>query len=208
MALVDLGFKFWEDDALTIAFSGTFTLARKTDQSDNPQDRVLYFGSAFTTGERQLVAASNPGVDQITLTPTGTIAAWEDTTAYVVGDRVEPTTPNTYVYECTTAGTSHATTEPTWPTTPIGSTVTDGTVTWTLRAKKHPTTEIKMALTSGGLSSAVAGAALDIGTQVLSGASNAVEVHFRFTNSVTTVSDDTLDPELGIYINQVSETGV
>ena len=49
-----------------------------------------------------------------------------------LGDRVEPSTPNGYVYECTTAGTTHASTEPTWPTTGIGSsTVSDGTVVWT-----------------------------------------------------------------------------
>lgn len=208
MALADLGFIFWEDSGLTIAFSGQYTLLRKTDLSDNPQDKVLYFGSASSTGSRQLLASSNPGVDQITLTPTGTIAEWAVATAYSLGDRVEPVTPNTYVYEVTTAGTSHATTEPTWPTTPLGSTVTDGTVTWTLRAKKHPTSEIKLALSSGGLTSAIAGAALDIGTQILSGTSNAVPVYLRFTNSVDTVSDDTADPELGIYINAVSETSV
>jgi lysophospholipase L1-like esterase len=51
-------------------------------------------------------------------------------TAYVLGDRRTPTTPNGYHYICTTAGTSHASTEPTW-STQLGGTTTDGTVTWT-----------------------------------------------------------------------------
>jgi hypothetical protein len=50
-------------------------------------------------------------------------------TAYAVGDRVTPASPNGFAYECTTAGTSHATTEPTWPLI-VGKTVTDGTVVW------------------------------------------------------------------------------
>ena len=58
--------------------------------------------------------------------------AWAASTAYVLGDFVEPTTHNGYKYECTTAGTSGSS-EPSWPTTP-GDTVTDGTVTWTCRA--------------------------------------------------------------------------
>ncbi|GAG80572.1 unnamed protein product, partial [marine sediment metagenome] len=36
-------------------------------------------------------------------------AIWKASTAYSLGDVVEPTTPNDYVYECTTAGTSGAT---------------------------------------------------------------------------------------------------
>jgi len=62
----------------------------------------------------------------LTFTPT----VWAVNTAYGVGARVGPTTPNGRCYICTTAGTSHAATEPTWPTT-TGDTVTDGTVVWT-----------------------------------------------------------------------------
>lgn len=50
---------------------------------------------------------------------------------YLVGQFIAPTTPNGYVYECTTSGTSGGT-EPSWPTTP-GNTVNDGTVVWTCR---------------------------------------------------------------------------
>ena len=60
-------------------------------------------------------------------TTAATPATWAATTAYVVGDSVQPVTPNGNRYYCTVAGTSGAS-QPTWPT--IGNTVVDGTVTW------------------------------------------------------------------------------
>ena len=57
---------------------------------------------------------------------------WEDLTAYVLTDYVEPTTPAGKTYECTTAGTSGAT-EPTWNTV-IESTTNDGSVVWTCKS--------------------------------------------------------------------------
>lgn len=50
------------------------------------------------------------------------------TSAKSLGDRVLPTTPNGYCYECVVAGTPSA--EPTWPTA-NGAQVVDGGVTWT-----------------------------------------------------------------------------
>jgi hypothetical protein len=44
-------------------------------------------------------------------------SSWTAATAYSVGSRVVPTTPNGRVYECRTAGTT-ASTEPDWPTAP------------------------------------------------------------------------------------------
>lgn len=69
-----------------------------------------------------------------------TATAWLATTAYVLGDWVEPTTPNGFVYKCTAAGTSGGS-EPTWPTTE-GGTVVDGTVTWTCYAIGAQTDEV------------------------------------------------------------------
>lgn len=208
MALSDLSFKFFTDSGLTTSYSGTTSLTHYVDLSDGNHDITLYYGSAETTGTRQLQATSNPGVDNITLTPTDTVADWAVNTAYTLGQVVEPTTPNTYRYICTTAGTSHATTEPTWPTTPYGSTVSDGTVVWTLTSKKHPTTEIKLALSSGGLAGATAGAALALGTTLTSGVANAVPVYIRITNTVTRVSDTTGYPDIKCYINEVLETDI
>lgn len=44
-------------------------------------------------------------------------SSWAASTAYAVGDRIVPTTPNGRVYEARRAGTSD-TTEPDWPTAP------------------------------------------------------------------------------------------
>ena len=66
-------------------------------------------------------------VSAVTLT-TATVAAAATSTAYVVGDQVEPASSPLYIYQCITAGTSGGS-APTWPTT-VGATVTDGTVVW------------------------------------------------------------------------------
>ncbi len=85
---------------------------------------------------------------------------WAANTAYVVGNRVEPVTPNNqFTYECSVAGTSHAATEPTWPTTE-GETVTDGTVTWTtLAIQRHDSFE-NLRLESDAQGAAIAAAML------------------------------------------------
>lgn len=53
---------------------------------------------------------------------------WAVATAYALHDIVVPTTSNSHMYKCVSAGTSHAATEPTWPTD--GSEVVDATCTW------------------------------------------------------------------------------
>lgn len=208
MALSDLTFKFYTDTGLTTAFSNLYQLTHETNLSDNPQDFTLYFGSAQTSGTRKVQATSNPGTDNITLTPTYILDQWVVATVYALGDIVEPITPNGFKYKATTAGTSHASVEPTWPTS-VGTTVTDGTAIWTCLAIVHPITEIKLSLTSGaGLTAATPGAALNIGTTITSGTANKVAVYIRFTNTNTTVNDNTGFPELGLYINAIEETEV
>lgn len=206
MPLGDLSFGLFEDSGLTTPFSGTLQTLHETSLSDNPQDFLLYFGSANPLV--QLEATSNPGTDQITLTPTDILPGWVAATSYSLGDVVEPTTPNTRKYRCTTSGTSHASVEPTWPTGAIGDTVSDGTVIWTLVGLKHPTTEFKLATTSGGLGAATPGAALNIGTTIEGDDANAVEVHIRVTNTVTTVNNNTGHAELALVINEVIETDI
>lgn len=204
MALADLSFKLYTDSGLTTPYGGVTTLTHESDLSDNPQDIQLWFGSAVTG--RQLQAQSNPGVDQITLTPTDTLPEWAATTAYSLGATREPTVDNTYRYSVTTAGTSGAS-EPTWPTT-IGSTVVDGTVVWTCTAKTHQPTEIKLATTAAGLAGATGGQALNLGATILGGSVNAVEVNIRVENQVVTVSSNVGTPELALFINGVIETVV
>jgi len=203
----DTSFYFYLDSGLATPDPNLLSILHNKSLSDNPQDFVRYFGSIATTGTTQCRASSNPGTDQITITPTVILPEWAVATAYTLGQSVEPTTPNTYRYVVTVAGTSHATTEPTWPTT-VGNTVTDGTVTWRCESKVHPITEIKLALTSGGLAGATPGASLALGSTILSGSANAVEVHFRVTNTVTTVGNNAGTPELKLLFNAFQEDNV
>jgi hypothetical protein len=205
MAITD-SFDLFTDTGQTTAFTGTLSFVHFTDLSDNGQDGVLYLGS--NTVGRKIEANSNPAVDNMTITPTDGIADWVTATAYSLGDRVEPTTPNTFVYEVTTAGTSDGS-EPTWPTTGIGSsTVVDGTVTWTLISARHELTEVKLALTNGGLTAATAGAALSLGTSITSEVANQVEIHYRITNAVTNVADNTGNSAITLNLNTLLETKV
>lgn len=200
-------FKFYTDPGLTTAFSGLYQETFQSDFSDNPHNFVLYFGSA-STSPRYLRTTTSPGTNQIILTPTDIEQVWTAATAYSLGAIIEPTSSNGYVYICTTAGTSAASTQPTWPTT-VGSTVADGTGTliWTCYSLKHPTTEIKLALAGGStLTGATAGAALNLGTVIQSGSSNAVAVYFSLTNSVSQVNSNVGFPQLGININAVTES--
>lgn len=64
------------------------------------------------------------------------------------------------------------------------------------------TTAIKLALSQSALATAVAGDPLDLGTQILSGAANAIEFWVRATNALSGItSDDTL----GLLIDDVDE---
>lgn len=205
MALVDLTFKIYTDAGLTTLAGPIKQLTHSTSLSDNPQDFVLYFGSnAVGT---QLEAASTPGVDPITLTPTDTLLNWVTATVYSVGDTREPSTPNGNVYRVTTSGTSGGT-EPIWPTTGIGSTITDGSVIWTLLGPRHEVDELTLALSEAALATNTPGAPLDIGTTILSGVANAVPVWFRIVNAVTNPRNTAGHAEFGIAINEVIETGV
>lgn len=204
--LADLSFKLYEDSALSIPFSGTLQLTHNSDLSEGAQDFVLYFGS--TDSARELEANSNPGTDDIELSPTDLLPNWAAAVSRSLGDLIEPSTPNGYVYECTTSGTSHASTEPTWPTSGLGSTVTDGTAVWTFRGAKHLTTEIKLASTNDGLAGATPGAALSLGTNLAGGVANAEEIHIRITNAVTVIRNNAAHAEIGININEVIETAI
>lgn len=206
MTLATMSLKLYTDVGLTTLFGGSLSTLHYTNLSDGSQDTQLWLGS--TTSGVQFTAVSNPGVDQITLTPTDILPAWAAATAYTVGQSVEPTVDNGFRYTCTVAGTSHATVGPTWPLTPIGATVTDGTVTWELVGASHQPSEIKLALTSGGLGAAVAGAALNLGTSITGGVAGAVEVNIRITNAVTVVSNNAGTPEIALYVNNIQERSV
>lgn len=199
-------FKLFTDSGLTTPLSSPEQLLHYTNASEGDIDTQLWFGSAETADTRELRAASNPGVDQITLTPTYIGSTWASATAYSLGDSVRPTTPDGRRYEVTQAGTSGGT-EPTFNST-IGSTTSDGTVTWTSVADDHNTTEITLALSEAALDTNTAGASLDLGTTISSGSANAVSVWVRVTNSVLQVSDTIGNAEIGININNCNEYSI
>lgn len=208
MALSDLTFKLYTTSSMTTLYGSNKSLIHKTDQSDNPQDFVIYFGSLGSAGtnttDRKLQATSNPGVDQITITPTDILPSWAASTSYSLGQSVEPVIGNGLRYEVSQAGVSGAS-EPTWPTSGIGSTVSNGTVVFKLVGASHQPSEIKLATTEGGLASAVAGAGLDLGTEITSGTGNVKTIWVRVTNAVTTTSNNSGTPEIALAINEVQE---
>lgn len=203
MAFEGMSFGLFTDAGLTTGFSYTKQLLENTDLSGEPQTFSVYLGS--NAGAALLQAASDPGVDQITLTPTDIMPEWDNATAYIIGDRVQTTADDGYIWRCTTAGTSGGS-EPSWNAGGIGSTTIDNTVIWTKYSLKHEPIEIKLALSSGALGAATPGAALDIGTDIDGGVGNAIHIWIRVTSAVTTAGNNTGHEELDIYINEVVES--
>jgi len=108
---------------LTLQNAATYIL---TDAAPTDQDTEIAIGSSPVNGvERTMVdSLTNPLI----------AAAWLVSNDYAVGDYVEPTVANGYLYEATADAGSSAATEPVWPTT-LGATVVDSGITWTCRAK-------------------------------------------------------------------------
>jgi hypothetical protein len=186
----------------TIEFSGYEDLTHKTDHSDNPQDMaVIYLQSLDAT--RQLQAFSDPGVDNITLTPTDILPKFVVSAVVTLNQMLQPITPNGYRYKVTTAGTLGSS-EPTYPTT-INGTVTSGTAVLTCISTKHAITEVTLALSSGALATNTPGGALSLGNTVLGGTSNKVAIYMRVINNVSIPSNNTTYPEIAIVINNVVE---
>lgn len=69
----------------------------------------------------------------------------------------------------------------------------------------QPATAYKLALTEAGLAAAVAGAALDLGTTLLSGAANAVAVWIRGDDQVGVVGNYL---DISLKFNTVQESAV
>lgn len=66
-------------------------------------------------------------------------------------------------------------------------------------------TAVKLALSAGGLDSAVAGVALSVGTQLLSGSANALAIHVRIETPSVAVGRYT---DLSLVTNTVREEAV
>jgi len=67
----------------------------------------------------------------------------------------------------------------------------------------EPDTAVKLALTLGGLSGAVAGASLNLGTSVLSGVANAKSVYVQVTDATAAVGNYT---DLSLETNTINES--
>lgn len=79
------------------------------------------------------------------------------------------------------------------------------TITDTTPSSGHEPTELKLATTSAGLATAVAGANLSLGPQIISGLSGARQVHIRVTNAVTEAG---LSVELGVRKSETIKVAV
>ena len=70
----------------------------------------------------------------------------------------------------------------------------------------HEVAEFKLATTTAGLDTAIAGAALSVGASLTSGVSGRQEVHIRVTNAVTLASNS-VDVRLDIHETVVVASG-
>lgn len=123
-----MAWKLYTDAACTVPFGGTLSFVHKSDFSDNPQDRVLYYAEV----------------------------------------ELDPVDNGSYKMQVSGGGNIELSL--------VDANVGDG----------HETTEFKLATSSAGLDSAVAGASLSLGSSITSGVSGRVEIHIRVTNAVTT----------------------
>lgn len=199
---IDISFRLFDDALLTLASSNTWVVDAKVDHSEGDQDRQYWLGSnAIST---KLNAASSPGVDPLTITPTYILPQWQASHVYTLETSVIPLTINGYRYVVTTAGTSGSS-EPVWGVT-LNGTTSDGSVVWKLIAVQSSTDEIKLAFDQADLDTATGGAPLDIGNEILSGVANAVSFWVRDANAVETVSSSIGQPEYCLQLNPKTES--
>jgi len=177
-----MSFAFYSDAALTAPVTGLI-LQHKADGSLGPVKRQLWIGSPNAAVKLQ--AASNPGVDPLTLSITQLHPARADSEVIVAGDRRRISPSNNTIFEANNSGTTAAA-PPSWNTT-IGATTVDGGVTWTAVAKEDTPDELRLALTEGGLAGASPGAGLSLGATILGGVSNAVSWWVQQTDPDATV---------------------
>jgi len=205
MAFINTTYRLYLEASLSTLFGGILQFTHDSDFSDNPKDGVIHLGS--NTAGLKLEADSNPGVDDIVITPVDILPDWVADTVYAVGDAVEPSVDDTNWYQVQSiTGTGQAgSSEPTF-NTGEGSTTVDNEVTWVCMGKNHQPSEIKLASTAGGLDAAVAGASLSLGSVILSGSGNSVEIHYRIENAVSNVRNTAGNAHIGFSINTVLES--
>lgn len=187
-------FGLWQDEtmntpATVIAFS------RDLGQSNTAKQGRLWFGAKEAYLALQTV--NNSGVDSVTLTPAVALPTIARETAYNLGDEL---VLNGYQYKVTTAGTTAAN-APTYSTN-LGDSITDGTAALQCVSQAHSPNELKLSLTNSGLSQAVAGAALQLGTLIQGG--GGIEIWYEFLDSVDNVYSGQT-PQLCLSLNECEE---
>lgn len=196
-------FKFYSDAGL----SAEITSVASTQLADgtsppSENDQVFYIGSTETGMKAR--ATSDPGTDPIEVTPVYAVDAWTGDAVISAGDLMMPTSNNGKKYVAQNSGTTHATTEPILPTI-IGDTVVDNTVTWECIDDLHQPDEIILAATAGALDTNTPGAALDLGTEILSETGNATPVHVRIDQDAHPVGTWT---DIKLQLTELNEEAV
>lgn len=191
-------FQFYADPGLTTPLA-TWVRAHQTDGSLDPVDKQIWFGSP--DGSKKAQAASNPGVDQITVSIGQLYAVRAGDEDVTTGERRRLSPSNNRVYEATNSGTTAAS-PPAFPTT-INATVVDGGVTWRCIAYEDTPDELALAATSGGLAAATPGDPLEIGVTIIGGAANAASFWVRAIDPDMVVQTTT---QLSIKVSTIEES--
>ena len=193
-------FNFYSDAALTTPLT-TWTRFHTTDGLLDPVDKQIWFGS--TDGTKKAQAASNPGIDQITVSIGRVYSVMATSAPVVAGERYYPAIANNRVYEAQNNGTT-ASIPPVYPTT-IGNTVVDGSVTWQCVAYEDTPDELALAANQAGLGAATPGNPLNLGVTILGGVGNAATFWARATDPDQVVQTTT---QLKLVLNTINESAV
>jgi len=167
---------YYEDGALTVPltrFDNVNGLPLRS--ADLPVDFEVFVGDL--DANHVLHAESDPGVDDIVITPTHAIPVWSGGQVVIAGTERRGPAGNGYLYEAQNGGTTGGS-APAFPEV-LGATVDDNGITWKCTKRCVEPTNMKLAPTQGDLATAVAGAALSLGTQVVGGLAGAVSFWVR-----------------------------
>lgn len=194
-----MAFGLWADEKMTAKAGGQaghFQVAFDLSAQVPYRDFVFYLGSP--EAGRTLQTAQNGGTDNVTVSVADALADRADAAVYQVGDVVEPSGGNGWIYSCVTAGTS-AGSAPVWIAAQ-GANVTDGTVVWRCIGRRYQPSNVKLALSAADL--ATGGSTLALGTEIRGGA--AVAVHVRITR-ITDKYALLGTPQLALVLNDCVE---
>lgn len=194
-------FSCWQDAEMTIPFTGinaVFTYKNNKLQNE-PITGVFYFGNPDASVKLQ--DAVNPSVNPIVIKPDYALSE-PPRGEYIHKDEVYKV--GAYIYKVIQGGTTDAEL-PTYQTG-IGSEIFDGQAVLQCIYKSHTTAEVKLALSANGLNTAIAGGAVQLGTEIIGGVG--IAIYYQITNSNSQSFNTLNNPQLCLSISEVIETGV